>query len=90
MVNSARDHEISAEQLRAARAWLKWTHAELAQRSGVSTRTIERFELDLSVPHTRTLNSLRKALEEAGIEFVFENARPYGIRGRNSKTLVNP
>ncbi|WP_456654417.1 helix-turn-helix transcriptional regulator [Bradyrhizobium sp. JR3.5] len=42
---------LSAAQIRAARAWLNWTQDELARRSGVSQKSIARYESELSVPY---------------------------------------
>ena len=82
MVNS-RLQPISPEQLRAARGWLSWTQDELAERSGVSKRTIAAYETNnTSSAHERTLVTLRTTLEEAGVEFQFEETTPMGIRVR--------
>jgi transcriptional regulator with XRE-family HTH domain len=61
----------TADQLRAARALLRWTMEDLAARSKVSVRTISRCESGEGVPlvGTRTLLRLLHAFEAAGIEF---------------------
>jgi transcriptional regulator with XRE-family HTH domain len=58
-------------QIRAARAALRWSIAEMAEKSGVSRRSIQRFEAHDGVPptHTSNLYNIQSALE-AGIEFV--------------------
>lgn len=63
---------ITPAQLRAARAWLNWSQRELSDHSGVSLRSITRYEQGLSVPYTATLLNLRKTLEAAGIRFKFD------------------
>ena len=73
---------ITGVQIRAARNALKWTTEELAQRAGVTSRTIKRFEAIDEVPPSRsgTLFEVQKALEAAGVEFIGSpNDRP-GIR----------
>ena len=59
-------------QLRAARNALGWSIETLAERSGVSVRTIIRYEDTDEVPPTRggNLAKLIFALEAAGIEFI--------------------
>jgi transcriptional regulator with XRE-family HTH domain len=63
---------ITSSQLRAARALLKITAIDLASISGVGISTIKRFELSDGVPsgNFKTIDSLKKALEKAGIEFI--------------------
>lgn len=60
------------EQIRAARALLGWTQAELALRAGIGEMTVKRFELRRSSENgnLRSLAALRRTLEEAGIEFI--------------------
>ena len=71
---------VNKEQLRAARAWLNLSQQELADVSLVTKGTIARFELGQSLPHERTLRDLRAALEQQGIEFLFEGQKGVGIR----------
>ena len=63
---------ITSSQLRAARALLKITAVDLASISAVGISTIKRFELSDGVPsgNIKTIDSLKKALEKAGIEFI--------------------
>jgi len=54
----------------------------LARHSGVGTATIQRMEVMDGVPsgHVRTIEALRVALEDAGVEFIGSpNDRP-GVR----------
>lgn len=70
-------------QLRAARSALGWSREELAQRSGVSVRTIVRHEESAGVPLSRAGNlaALIRALEAAGIEFLAgDTGAPPGLR----------
>lgn len=63
---------LSSEQIRAARALLRWDQSHLAKSSEVSVETIKRLEkMDgplLSATGT-TLSKIQSALEAAGIEF---------------------
>lgn len=70
---------LTAAQARAARAWLNWSKQELADRTGISEKTITRFELGHSVPYSSTLFKIRSAFEDAGVSFQFEGAAAKGI-----------
>ena len=52
-----------------ARAALAWGMKDLAERSGVSATTIDRFENGRAAPIPANLKALRQAFEAAGIEF---------------------
>ena len=73
---------ITSSQLRAARALLKITAIDLASISGVGVSTIKRFELSDGVPsgNIKTIDSLKKALEKAGIEFIGTPDERPGVR----------
>ena len=73
---------ITGLQIRSARNALRWTIVRLAERAGVTTRTIKRFEASDDIPpsRTETLLAVKTALETAGVEFIgTPNDRP-GIR----------
>ncbi len=69
---------ITASQIRAARALLDWTARDLAVKSAVSLATIQRLERQTGIPasHGRTLADLKRAFEEAGIEFIGTPEQP--------------
>lgn len=73
---------ITADQIRSARAALRWTIDLLAQRSGVSVRTIKNLENSNGVPDSRTstLIAIQQALEAAGVEFIGAPDDAPGIR----------
>ena len=77
---------ISA-QIRAARSLLRWTAQDLAQASGVSIATIKRLEAQDGIPesHPRTLQDLKRAFEEAGIEFIGTPDENPGLRFKTHK-----
>lgn len=63
---------ITSEQIRAARQLIRITADQLAKFSNVGVATIRRFELMTGVPsgNARLVESIQRALEEAGVEFV--------------------
>jgi len=62
---------ISSSQIKAARAMLGWSAAELANASKVGPATIRRYEMLGGVPKANlsVLMKLKETLEQAGIEF---------------------
>ena len=73
---------ISTDQVRAARALLRWSAQELADASGVGVATIRRMEVTEGVPsgQVRTLLAMKEALESAGVEFVGSPTDNPGVR----------
>ena len=73
---------ITSGQIRAARALLRWTAEDLAKQSSVAISTIRRIELLEGIPNAqiRILDSLKKALEKAGIEFIGTPDSGPGVR----------
>jgi len=63
---------ITAAQMRAARAFLRWSAEELAKQSGLSLPTIQRMEGAEGVPssYTKNLDAVRYTLTKAGIIFI--------------------
>lgn len=61
---------IRRQQIAAARALLGWSRQELADRTGVSLRTIARFESGEGDVTTAKLASLEEALLREGIAFI--------------------
>lgn len=75
---------ISSEQVRAARAMLRWEQKDLASASGVSLPSIKRLEGQSGAlaAQPRTVEAIRRALEAAGIIFVAEDGEGPGVRLR--------
>lgn len=76
--------KVSIEQIKAARALLRWSQEDLADASGVSIPTIKRLEA-VSGPiggREQTADAIRAALESAGIQFIEENGGGPGVRLR--------
>lgn len=61
---------IRRQQITAARGLLSWTKADLAHRSGVSERTIARFEAGEGDITVGKLDRIETVLLEAGIAFI--------------------
>ena len=76
---------LTAQQIRMARAALKWSAQRLSEESGVALKTVQRLEVMEGVPpsHTSTIKSVQSALEAAGIEFVGTPDDGPGIRLRS-------
>lgn len=58
---------MSPEQVRAARNWLAWTQAELAERAKVGLSTLKDYEGGKRVPIANNLEAIKRALEDAGM-----------------------
>jgi transcriptional regulator with XRE-family HTH domain len=82
---------ITGMQIRSARAAVRWTIEELAERSGLGVRTIKRYEQFDGIPPGRTtmLVELKAAFEAAGIEFIGTPEDSPGVR-RRSRGLEPP
>jgi transcriptional regulator with XRE-family HTH domain len=71
--------------MRAARAILRWTASDLAERSGVSRATIQDYESGSSAARPRGMNktsraALARTILDAGIEFVGGDAPGIVVR----------
>jgi transcriptional regulator with XRE-family HTH domain len=75
---------LSGAQIRAARALLKWSAADLARRSSLGVNTVRRAEAAKRETSLTTANELaiRRALEAAGVEFIDRNGGGPGVRLR--------
>jgi len=73
---------ITSSQIRAARALLDWTRSELSEKSGVGISALMRFESADGVPagNIKTIDAVKKALEEVGIEFIGTPDSQAGVR----------
>jgi transcriptional regulator with XRE-family HTH domain len=87
--------KITGAQIRAARAFLKWTIADLAEASDVGVSTVQEVEKIDGEPRVvstlqwrsdardEALIKIRSALEKAGITFLPESSLGVGLRGRH-------
>ena len=73
---------ITSGQIKAARGLIGWTARELAQRSEIGFSTLIRLESAEGVPasNVKTLAAIKKALEDAGIEFIGTPESGAGVR----------
>jgi len=75
---------LTSAQIRAARALIRWSAEDLARHSSVSVTTIRRAELMPSATVLTRANdqAIRRALEQAGIEFIDAEGGGPGVRLR--------
>ena len=73
---------ITPEQIRAARALLKWRASDLAEHAELSLASIQRMEQDRGTDRASAKNveAVRKALDDAGVDFIPENCGGVGVR----------
>jgi ribosome-binding protein aMBF1 (putative translation factor) len=73
---------LTSAQIRAARALLRWSAADLARRSALGANTVRRAEVAEDATSLTTANELaiRRAFENAGVEFIDENGGGAGVR----------
>lgn len=77
-------------QLRAARALRGLSQADVASAAGVSTMTVKRAEgSGKPAASDEAVGAIRRALEEAGVEFIDENGGGAGVRLRDVRKLSN-
>jgi hypothetical protein len=76
--------KLSGAQIRAARALVRWSAAELADASALGANTVRRAEVLDGETSLTTANdqAIRRALEAAGVEFIDENGGGPGVRLR--------
>jgi len=81
---------LTAAQIRAGRALLDWSRDILAERSGVSPRTLASIESDEGAPKPETIDRIRNAFTSEGIEFILKNGGGPGVRlkGRHPKNKL--
>jgi transcriptional regulator with XRE-family HTH domain len=74
---------INGAQIRAGRALLGWSMAELTAQSGVSASTIKRLEAagrDVPAATVQSLVAIENALRKSGVTFIDENGGGSGVR----------
>jgi predicted transcriptional regulator len=76
---------ITPEQIRMARAALKWGVRDLGRHAGVSANTVSRFEVGMGTT-VATLARIVRTLEKEGIIFIPEDEQGGpGVRLRRTK-----
>jgi DNA-binding transcriptional regulator YiaG len=78
--------QVSGLQIRAARALLGLSSEQLGALADVGWATVRRFEEGEVVPRSRsnTLQKVKQALEQAGIEFLGDPITSPGVRLRRN------
>ncbi len=73
---------ITSAQIRAARAMLDWSRDELSKQAGVGISALMRLESSDGVPsgNIKTFESVQRAFEKAGIEFIGTPESGAGVR----------
>ncbi|OSQ39203.1 transcriptional regulator [Thalassospira sp. MCCC 1A01428] len=74
---------ITGSQIRAARALVKFTAQDLAEKAEVGLMTVRRAESsDNEIPNVNKPNliAIKSTLEAAGIIFIAENGEGPGVR----------
>lgn len=87
--------KITGAQVRAARAFLHWTIADLADKAGVGISTVQKIEqetplkpgLDTTREHreaarNQSLEKIEAALRKAGVTFLSDDGNGRGVRVR--------
>ena len=72
---------VSGRQIRAARALLDWSGQELADKCGISLKTLRRYEPQNGVPagSAKVLESIESVLEGHGIIFTGNPVKDPGV-----------
>jgi transcriptional regulator with XRE-family HTH domain len=73
---------ITSGQIKAARALISWTARDLAAKAEIGFSTLIRLESADGVPsgNIKTIDAVKKALEEAGVEFIGTPEDGPGVR----------
>tara|TARA_R110002110_G_scaffold403959_1_gene621972 strand:- start:138 stop:383 length:246 start_codon:yes stop_codon:yes gene_type:complete len=77
---------MTPEQCRMARAALRLGVRELAEAASVSAMTVTRYENGKSRGYADTIAAIRRALEDAGVEFIDANGSGPGVRLKKPST----
>jgi transcriptional regulator with XRE-family HTH domain len=79
---------INPAQCRAARGLLAWSQQDLAREAGIGVVTVHQFEAGTSAPRRATIDVIKRAFEEAGVEFIDENGGGPGVRLKKAKREI--
>lgn len=74
---------ITGAQVRAAKALIRWSGNELAEKAGVSISSIRRIEAVDGLPDAtsvKILHAIQATLEAAGVEFIGTPEAGAGVR----------
>jgi hypothetical protein len=78
---------LTSEQIRAARALLRWESSDLARAAKLSVTQLDQLESapGMLAAAGTTVDLLRQALEAAGIQFLADSSGGIGVRLRSSR-----
>ncbi len=76
---------ITSGQIKAARALVGWTARDLAAKAEIGFSTLIRLESAEGVPsgNIKTIDAVKKALEDAGVEFTGTPDSQAGVRWKS-------
>ena len=82
--------KLSSEQIRAARALLRWEQKCLSEAASIPLQTIKRLETKPGAlsAYAATIAAIQRALESAGVEFIAENGGGAGDRLKKTAKSV--
>ncbi|WP_372623852.1 multiprotein-bridging factor 1 family protein [Falsiroseomonas sp.] len=86
----APDRLPSVAQIRAARALLDWSQNKLAEVAEVGRATVGDFERGARQPIRLSLKAMRRALEDAGIVFLWAETGGEGVLLRARVNTAEP
>ena len=73
--------KLTGAQIRAGRSLIRWSSDDLAREADIGISTVRRAEAVDGVPTITAQNSnaIRTALEQAGVEFLFDKGTGIGV-----------
>ena len=82
---------ITSAQIRAARALIKWTGAELSKKSGVAFSTVMRLEAGEGVPgaQAKTLNASTRHSKLPALNLLAPPNRAQGCAGKKNNSALS-
>jgi transcriptional regulator with XRE-family HTH domain len=79
---------MTPAQCRAARGLLDWTQDKLCEAAQVGGPTLRNFENGMIMPRRASLAAIKRALEEAGVEFIDNGGRSRRTTGEAAWGVV--
>lgn len=76
---------MTSEQIRAARALLRWDQKRLARAAGISVETVRRLEKMSGrvSAYVATMDAIKAAFEREGVEFLDNDVHGVQLRRRD-------
>jgi len=71
---------VTSCQIRAARALLRWSQQDLADKAILSINAVTRLERGEVDPRMSTVSAVEKALRKAGVTFLSNDTMGEGVR----------